>query len=473
MNFKIDYRRGFYRVQLSSTNSETNKQYSNNVSGLFPFYYYNSIMNGFDALTRAFSSSLQFNTKLFNFFAEAYLTYLDTLSEYNRTWKNLPELDSTLRSKFGKVFDARFREEEFIKVLSDTIDDNSKLVKITGLGKMYQYISNNSSVWNNDFVEPVRDMLYRTPSQKICELEKYSLFHYDDDKSCLSKHEMKNSTVQRQHYDEEEKEEEKKNKPPPVLVIYAFINRHYILDLLPEVSVVRRLLYQGLDMFATDWGTPSAYDRTLTIGHFVNKYIDRSVDLIRKITKSDKISLLGYCWGGDLALMYSALHPEKVKNLITIATPGDFDLDNSLLSVWTKSINEDYILDAFGNVPGILLNSAFNIRRPIEYSHKYFHFFEQPHDLESIVEFFATETWLNDSPPIIGEIYREFVEYCYKQNLLIQNKMKIEDRSNNSNNNDDGNNYEENDWTTVNLKNITMPFLNVVAEKDDLVAPES
>ena len=45
---------------------------------------------------------------------------------------------------------------------------------------MYQYISNNSSVWNNDFVEPVRDMLYRTPSQKICELEKYSLFHYDD-----------------------------------------------------------------------------------------------------------------------------------------------------------------------------------------------------------------------------------------------------------------------------------------------------
>ncbi len=85
-------------------NSETNK-YSNNVIGLFPFYYYNSITNGFDALTRAYLSSLQFNTKLFNFFGEAYLTYLDTFSEYNRTWKNLPELDSTLRSKFGKIFD--------------------------------------------------------------------------------------------------------------------------------------------------------------------------------------------------------------------------------------------------------------------------------------------------------------------------------------------------------------------------------
>ncbi|MFL6426044.1 MAG: alpha/beta fold hydrolase [Nitrososphaeraceae archaeon] len=247
-----------------------------------------------------------------------------------------------------------------------------------------------------------------------------------------------------------------------MLVVYAFINRHYILDLLPEVSVVRNLLNQGgLDIFATDWGTPSVYDKSLTIGHFVNRYIDKSVDFIMKITKSDKISLFGYCWGGDLALMYAALHPEKVKNLVTIATPGDFDLDDSLLSVWTRAMKEDHLLDAFGNVPGILLNAAFNLRRPIEYSHKYFHFFEQPHDLESIAEFFATETWLYDSPPVIGEIYREFVEYCYKQNLLIKSKMRIEDTCNNDN------------GKMVSLKNITMPFLNIVAQNDDLVAPSS
>jgi poly(3-hydroxyalkanoate) synthetase len=131
-----------------------------------------------------------------------------------------------------------------------------------------------------------------------------------------------------------------------------------------------------LDIFATDWGTPSAYDRTLTIGHFVNRHIDRSVDIIRRITNSEKVSLLGYCWGGDLALMYSALHPERVKNLVTIATPGDFDLDDSLLCLWTRSINEDHILDTFGNMPGMLLNCAFNLKRPIEYGHKYFHFFE-------------------------------------------------------------------------------------------------
>ena len=65
------------------------------------------------------------------------------------------------------------------------------------------------------------------------------------------------------------------------------------------------MLRQGFDVFATDWGTPSAYDKDLTIGHFVNSYMDKSVDLIREITKSDKVSLFGYCWGGNLVLIYA------------------------------------------------------------------------------------------------------------------------------------------------------------------------
>jgi class III poly(R)-hydroxyalkanoic acid synthase PhaC subunit len=281
-------------------------------------------------------------------------------------------------------------------------------------------------------------------------MEGYSLFHYDNGKS----------TRTTSAFTEKEGGSVINQKNIPILVVYAFINRHYILDLLPEVSVMGSLLKSGLDIFATDWGTPSAYDKNLTIGHFVNKYMDKSVDFIRKITKSEKVSLLGYCWGGDLAIIYSALHPEKVKNLITIATPGDFELDDSLLSAWAKTMKENYLLDTFGNLPGIMLNAAFILRNPIEYSHKYFHFFEQPRSLESIAEFFAIETWLYDSPPIIGEIYREFIERCYKQNLLIKNRMRIEDSNDNTS-------------ILVDLKNINMPFLNIIAKRDDLVAPDS
>jgi polyhydroxyalkanoate synthase subunit PhaC len=87
------------------------------------------------------------------------------------------------------------------------------------------------------------------------------------------------------------------------------------------------------------------------------------------------VSLSGYCWGGDLALMLAVLHPEKIKNIITLATPGDFSVDNNLLSIWARSINPDAIVDGFGNIPGALINSAFLLRSPIEYLHKYPHFF--------------------------------------------------------------------------------------------------
>ena len=124
------------------------------------------------------------------------------------------------------------------------------------------------------------------------------------------------------------------------------------------MSIVRSLLKQGFDVFATEWATPGPYDRELTIGHFVNEYLDKSVDFIRNITKSDKLSILGYCWGGNLVLSGApnSLHPEKVKNILTIATPSDAQADDVILSVWTKRMNVDALLNAFGNVPSILLN---------------------------------------------------------------------------------------------------------------------
>ena len=390
-----------------------------------------------DTFYSALTNFSRFNEKIFNTFSEAYSVYLKTILEGNNISKDLPELEKIVRSRISNIFNLRFREEDFVSTLSDTVASYSALAKSTGFGQVYQSSSIWWANWNNNFIEPIRDTFWRTPSHKIAELEKYSLFHYASARpTSAAITPAKTSNI------------------VPLLIVYAFINRHYILDLVPEVSVVRNLLKQGFDIYATDWGTPSAYDKDLTIGHFVNSYMDKSVDLIRETTKSDKVSLLGYCWGGDLVLMYAALHPEKVKNVIVVATPGDFSADDTLLSLWTKNMNVEALLDAFGNAPSVLINAAFQLRNPIENIHKYPHFFEQPHGLESTLEFLATETWLYDSPAVIGEIYREFVNYCYQQNLFIENQLRV-----------DGN--------IVDLKSVKAPFLNVVAQKDDLVPPGS
>jgi polyhydroxyalkanoate synthase len=402
-----------------------------------PLYIDNNIIRLRDTLYNALTNSSRFNEKILNTFSEAYSVYLKTILEGNNIFKDMPELEKVVRSRISNLFNLRFREEDFVSTLSDTVTSYSALAKSTGFGQAYQNFSIWWANWNNNFIEPARDFFWRTPSHKIAELEKYSLFHY---RSTTPTSPVTTTT--------------KTSNLAPLLIVYAFINRHYILDLVPEVSVVRNLLKQGFDIYATDWGTPSAYDKDLTIGHFVNNNMDKSVDLIRETTKSDKVSLFGYCWGGDLVLMYAALHPEKVKNVITIATPGDFSADDTLLSVWTKSMNVEALLDAFGNAPAVLIDAAFELRNPIENIHKYPHFLEQPHGSESTLEFFATETWLYDSPPVIGEIYREFVKYCYQLNLFINNQMRV-----------DGN--------LVDLKSVKAPFINVVAQRDDLVAPSS
>src|SRR5919198_3666463 len=201
---------------MDKTNSSLD-QY--NKQGIFSFYDI-FFINMYNIFGKALSSSTQFNTELFNAFAQAYRIYLSTISEYNRSCNDFAELDKTLRSRFQKIFDEKFREERFVNSLSDLVASYSELAKITGLGKMYQYTSNRMAGWNNDFIEPIRDTLYRTPSQKICELEKYSLFRYHRSLPPTNS----SSTINT----EKEDNGISLTQASPLLVIYAFINRHYI-----------------------------------------------------------------------------------------------------------------------------------------------------------------------------------------------------------------------------------------------------
>jgi polyhydroxyalkanoate synthase subunit PhaC len=203
----------------------------------FPFYD-NTFVDVSNAFARALSNTNRFNITLCDAFADSFSIYFNTISEYNKSWKDLSELDKILRNRFRKAFDEKFREENFVNALSDTISSYSELASVTGLGEMYRHLSNTMSAWNNDFIEPIRDTLLRTPSEKACEIDKYSLFHYNRPSTAVT--EKENGLASQNN--------------TPVLVIYAFINRHYILDLLPEVSVIRSLLSHGLDIFATDWG---------------------------------------------------------------------------------------------------------------------------------------------------------------------------------------------------------------------------
>jgi len=241
----------------------------------------------------------------------------------------------------------------------------------------------------------------------------------------------------------------------PLLVVYALINRETMLDLQPGRSVVQNFLDSGLEVYMVDWGYPTRKDRYLTIDDHVNGYMENIVNFIRKKHDIPKVHLMGICMGGAFSVMYSALHPEKIKNLITTVTPTNFHTDKGLLHVWMKNSKAFLMSDAYGNMPADIMNLGFLLLNPARLMiDKYVGFFENVDNKDFVENFIRMEKWIFDSPDVPGETFRQFITDGYQKNLLIQSKMELNGKR-------------------VDLKKITMPVLNFYGKFDHLVPPEA
>jgi len=383
---------------------EVNKNYSNP--------YYNFVLAGIDIASKYNSAFLEAAEKSF----ESFL---------NKKGETQQKIQTNIRTSFDSTLRDCLNENIFASSMADYVDAWTKI-----LPSWYNQFRNNFnfSLYENKLLEPIRDTINRTPSEVIEMKGRFKLLHYKSEDPVIHK--------------------------TPILVIYSLINRHYILDLLPKISVIKNLQRQGFDIYTTDWNNPASYSRDLTLETYAEEYVGYAVEKIKEVSGSNKVSLFGYCWGGIFALIYAAMYPQNVKNLILHATPTDIEKEETTIENWTTHLNVNNLIDTFGNVPGWFLNLAFVLRNPVEVLLKYPRYFSEPRNLEEINQFFAIETWLYDSIPIIGEIYREIVEQVYRHNLLIKNKMKV-------------------GKDTIDLKNITMPVLNIIGTEDDLVPPSA
>lgn len=251
------------------------------------------------------------------------------------------------------------------------------------------------------------------------------------------------------HYDRETEAEVK----TPVLIVYALVNTYKMLDLQPDRSYIKNLLNMGLDVYLIDWGYPSKIDRYLSIDDYVNGYINNSVDYIRKKHKTEKVNIISICQGGTLSLIYSALHPNKIKNLITQVTPVDFSTNDGLLFKWSKDMDFDKLVDGYnGLIPGNFLNDAFALLKPTMKFIKQQSLMSSLDDKDKLMMFLRMEKWIADSPDQAGECFRQFMKDLYQQNKLIKGELMVNGKK-------------------VSLKNIKASVLNIYASEDHLVPP--
>jgi polyhydroxyalkanoate synthase len=249
--------------------------------------------------------------------------------------------------------------------------------------------------------------------------------------------------------------EESNTNKVPLLIVYALVNRPYMTDLQENRSTIRGLMDAGQDVYLIDWGYADDADRYLTMDDYINGYIDRCVDELIARHDVDKINLLGICQGGTFSLCYSAMHPEKVRNLVAMVTPVDFHTPDNILSHWVQNVDVDLAVDTMGNISGDLLNLTFLNVKPYQLmGQKYLGVVDIMDNPDALKNFMRMEKWIFDSPDQAGETYRQFIKDFFQGNKLIAGEVEIGGQ-------------------TVDLANVSMPVLNVYAEQDHLVPPDA
>ena len=275
-------------------------------------------------------------------------------------------------------------------------------------------------------ISATNDHANQTPREVVFEEDKLKLYHYNKSTRSVNK--------------------------VPTLIVYALVNTPSMMDIGQDKSFIKKLVDSGLDLYLIEWGFPTADDKYISLDDYINIYIDDVVDHIRKESGADKINILGVCQGGTFSLMYTALHPGKVKNLVTMVTPVDFSTDDGLLFKWGKYLDPDRMVEAYGVVPGDFMNTGFLTLKPLSLMvNKYVDVINDLDDPEHLSSFMTMEKWIFDSPGQAGMAYKEFLNAMYRENRLIKGEMEVGGKK-------------------VDLKKITQPVLNLYAERDNQVA---
>jgi len=240
----------------------------------------------------------------------------------------------------------------------------------------------------------------------------------------------------------------------PLLIVYALVNRPYMMDLQQDRSLIRGLLAQGLDVYLIDWGYPDGADRLTSLADYIDGQLADCVRHILTTHRTPALNLLGVCQGGVLSLCYAALHPDQVRNLVTMVTPVDFQTPADLLSKWVRHIDVAAWVGG-GNVSGDALNGLFLSLMPFRLSHqKYAQLLRGGAERARIENFMRVEHWIFDSPDQAGAAFCEFVVWFYQENRLMRDQLEMGGRR-------------------VSLRSLRVPVLNLIGTRDHLVPPEA
>ncbi len=209
---------------------------------------------------------------------------------------------------------------------------------------------------------------------------------------------------------------------PPLLVVPSLVNRAYVLDLLPEHSMLRFLAAGGMRPLLLDWGYPDEAERAFTLSDYIAGRLERAMEHV-----GGPLTLVGYCMGGLMAVAAALRRPDLVQRLVLLATPWDFwaasarqaqDLAG-LLPLLEPMMAESGTLSIDG------LQTLFSLLDPGGVGAKYRDFAGQDQASARARMFVAMEDWLNDGIPLAAPVARETLAGWYGANAPMAGEWRV------------------------------------------------
>jgi polyhydroxyalkanoate synthase len=244
---------------------------------------------------------------------------------------------------------------------------------------------------------------------------------------------------------------------PPVLFIPAPVSRYFIIDLLPGRSFAGHVAEAGFDVFIADFGVPTSEDRFCDLAYYVDGLIRRCVRTVCALTGETKTSIVGYCLGGTLSLLYAAMYPDTVARLVLLTTMIDGDVEGGIAWVAHRMGLEGESYEEPRLVPAAEVKSWFEMLSPGSNSvigratDLWNRLDDSPQRLRDVR---TMASWVDDVVPapgrLLAELYRQFGP---GRNALMKGTATI-------------------GRTAVDLRRVAMPVLSVSAAKDTIAPPE-
>ena len=249
---------------------------------------------------------------------------------------------------------------------------------------------------------------------------------------------------------------EKRHKVP-LFLVFALMNRPYVLDLRRGNSFIEYMVHKGFDVYLLDWGVPGPDDKDLKFDDYVLEYLQRAIRKVKAVSGSDEFSMLGWCIGAILATAYAALRPDSgLKNLILLTAPLDFtDKQAGGFVRWVndQAFDPEKLIDAFGNVPGELIDYGAKALKPVEnYIGSYLTLWDNLDNPRIVESWHAMNTWVTDLIPMAGATYLQLIQELYRENRLIEGTWVLRGER-------------------VDLSHIRANLLNVIALSDHISPP--